>query len=350
MAHAQDIYHDRTKTFTYLDYKDVLNENPMLSFKTIGGNKFTFINPKDDIKQGYNLLRIVYNVATASNWVENMFMQYMYRLYKSELKDKNKQCQLTEYRVARLLNAKNVDLNVLCINESKDGKTNLKILFNPKDVNPWVIFYKSGTRWKLAVQQQDTKFYPLFTTAFVTKLNQKLNPGPVGRVEDLDDTCITEFKRKSTTSSRRRRNESEGRRVKQYVEDEKLARRIQEEYLKNEFGGAQSEYKQAQAKFYDQDSKVRTSDKLLTLRKIRPAPRRVSKQLSSLRRKHGANDALENRVYETVRQEFEQKSKSRRQPKARRTPVVDSTDEDLARLLQDKYNAGLGTPTRLKKK
>lgn len=330
--------------FNYSEYQDVLDQNSMYTYKTIGSNRLTFINPIDNSMQGYNLFRIAYKVATASPWDEKTFMMFM---DKADVNGRGKNCQLTEYKICQVLDTYNIGLNVVCINETKQGQNTIKILHKTEDTkNLWVIFYKSGVKWKLAVQPQNKKLYPLFTTNFI----KELNPSPASRKEDLDNTCIplTEEKRKSTTSSRRRRNKSDKRRVQQSEDDEKFAKRLQEEYLKNEFGGANVELEAAKNKFYKPTAQRSILDQLLTLKKIRPAPRRVSKHLSSLRRKIAANDALETRVYEAVKQEFEPKSKSRRQSKAPKAPVV--SDEDLAREYALSIDAGLGTPTRLKKK
>ena len=323
-----------------VQYAAILDQDNLIYETRINNTLLKFINPKNDRKQGFYLLKIAHDAGTSSSWDVDSIIRYV---------NGGKNCQLTEQKLVRFFIDYNVYLNVICISNINDSiKT--RILYLSDVVHPWIILYKSGVQWKLAVHiEENRKFYPLFTTTFI----KKIYTGSIQTVSNpLDDTCVslTEGKHKSSTSSQRRRvlvaeleEKSKARYPKTIQDDEEFARRIQDVYLEHEFGGAESELNEAKEKFYRPKAQPRTiKDQLLTLQKIRPARRRVSKQLSSLKRKRNvANAAFEDRVYQVVQKEFLPKSKPRRQ-----SPVL--SDQELARQYAENLKAGKGTPTRLK--
>ena len=325
---SEQLHYD--KWFTVSEFTDALNIKELTQYK----NGLQFINPLNDGKQGYNLLRIVYKVITTSTWSAEAFMTYV---------ERSKECQMTEKIAVDFITKMNLNLNVFCIHELKSG-TRLKKLYEQNQTYPWIILYKHGLSWKLAVHQEKSKFFPLFKTEFVDLLGETVD---IVKMNDLENTCVSlQARRQSESTSRRSANpktvtESEKRRRRENAEeteyeDRKLARAVQNEYFNADLGNSKTLVRQANKNPFE----IR-----------RYAPRNMKNKIESLERKIPDNEFQRNVRDIVVRELGKPKSKSRRQSKAPKATVV-LDDSKIAEFLQKYYkeNPTANTPSRYKNK
>ena len=353
---SEQLYYTHSAFFPRsVHYAKMLNQQDLIWSTRINNVNLHFINPKNDTRQGFYLLQIAY-AAVKQPWDVDALIRHV---------NKSAQCQLTEQKLVTFLRNNNVFLNVMCISQiNHTMKTDT--LYETDVSVPWIIFYKSGVQWKLAVHiENDRNFYPLFTTAFIRKL--KSDPIEKNIKTTLDDTCIplTEARRKSNMSSERRRDlaqlekhleeESKARRAKTVRDDEAFAKKIQAAYLESEFGGSQKRLDIAKDKF---SIKASVRQQLSSLKKIRAAPRRVSHQLNTLRRNQSRHDSDDYNVFRIVEKELRHipkvrnkvPSKSRRQSNVPLVSDVLNDDAMYAQQLDEYYQSNPGragsTPTR----